>query len=64
MGSPLLSARDTALLRSVLDKRMSCAAQGRGREARGVSAAVPIVWQAVTQPDIPIGVADTEHLAL
>jgi hypothetical protein len=64
LNSPLLSARDAALLRLLLDKRMSYAAQGRGREAHGVSAAVLIVWQAATQTDIPIDVIDTEHLAL
>ena len=64
LNSPLLSVRDADLLRMLLDKRMSYAAQGRGREAHGVSAALLIVWQTVTQPDIPIDVTDTEHLAL
>jgi len=64
LNSPLLSVRDANLLRMLLDKRMSYAEQGRGREAHGVSAALLIVWQTVTQPDIPIDVTDTEHLAL
>jgi hypothetical protein len=63
LSSPLLSPRDADLLRALLDKRMSYAAQGRGREAHGVSAALLIVWQAVTQADIPIDVTDTGHLA-
>ena len=64
LNSPLLSVRDADLLRMLLDKRMSYAAQGRGREAHGVSAAMLIVWHAVTQPDIPLDVTPIEHLAL
>jgi hypothetical protein len=64
LNSPLLSERDAELLRALLDKRMIYAGQGRGREAHGVSAAVLIVWQAVTQPDIAIDLPDTAHLDL
>jgi hypothetical protein len=64
LSSPLLSERDGDLLRALLEKRMVYAGQGRGREAHGVSAAILIVWQALTQPDIPIDMPDTAHLDL
>ena len=64
LSSPLLSPRDAELLRALLEKRMAYDEQGRGREAHGVSAALSIVWQMVTAPDIPIDLTDTAHLDL
>ena len=64
LASPLLTERDAGLLRRLLEKRMDYALQGRGREAHGVAAAILIAWHTFTQPDIPIELTDTEHLAL
>ena len=64
LTSPLLSERDAELLRALIEKRMGYAGQGRGREAHGVTAAIQIVWQTVTEPDIRIDPTNTEHLQL
>lgn len=64
LDSPMLSTRDAAVLRMLLDKRTAYAEQGRAREAYGVSAALLIVWQAVTQPDIPLELPESAKMGL
>ncbi len=64
LSSPLLSPRDAELIRALIEKRRAYDEQGRGRESHGVAAALAIVWQMVTEPDIPIELPDTTHLDL
>jgi hypothetical protein len=59
--SPMLSERDAELMRALARRRQRYIEQGRGREAHGVGSAIAIVWQSVSQPDIPIDVPDTRH---
>jgi hypothetical protein len=59
-ASPVLSPRDSDLLRMLVRKHQQYIEQGRGREAHGMGTAILIVWHAATRLDNHDEMPDTD----